>query len=275
MAAIETRPLPAMTAGAGGRAPARISRRTATGVISVVLFLVVWQVVGSTNLISADEISYPTAVAAAAARMTISGELASNAWISLAEFVEGFLPSLLVGVLVGVAMGLSRRVRYLLEPLVMALYTAPRIALLPLLVIWFGIGMESKIAVVFLGAVFQILVNTATGVEQVDPIWIRAARSYGANTLQVIAKVIVPGALPSIMTGIRLGIGRAIIGVVVGEMYVAVAGLGHLVQVYSSAARPADLLVLVLVFAMFGVVTVNAVRWLEERAGAWRQPQEL
>jgi ABC-type nitrate/sulfonate/bicarbonate transport system permease component len=253
----------------------RTNPRLTTGLLAVGGFVVLWQLAGSTNAVPADLISYPTQVLAAAMRMTASGELASNAAISLLEFGYGFLPALVLGVGLGLLMGLSRRLRYLLDPLIMALYTPPQFTLLPLLVIWFGIGLESKVAMVFLGALFPIVVNTSTGVQQVDPVLVRAVRAFGGSQLDVVRKVVVPSALPSMMAGIRLGIGRAIIGVVVGEMYVAVAGLGHLVQVYSSAARPAELIVLVMLFALFGLVAVNVARAIEERVGGWRQSLEV
>jgi NitT/TauT family transport system permease protein len=254
------------------RATLRTSPRLTTSLLAVAGFLVAWQLLGP---LAADLISYPTQVLDTAARMAASGELASNAGVSLLEFAYGFLPALALGIGLGLLMGLWRRLRYLLDPLMMALYTPPQFTLLPLLVIWFGIGLESKVAMVFLGALFPIVVNTSTGVQQVDPILVRAVRAFGGSQLDVVRKVILPGALPSMMAGVRLGIGRAIIGVVVGEMYVAVAGLGHLVQVYSSAARPAELIVLVVLFALFGVVAVNVARAIEERVGGWRRSLEV
>ena len=253
----------------------RRHRRGLIGSASVALFLALWQVVGSQNLIRADLISYPTQVVAVGAAMVASGELGQNAWVSLQEFVYGFVPAMAVGILLGLAMGQFRRVRYLLDPLVMAFYTAPRIALIPLVVIWFGVGMESKAVIVFLGGVFPVVVNTMAGVQQIDPLWVRAAQAFGANRRQVITKVVLPGALPAVMAGIRLGLGRAIIGVIVGEMYVAVAGVGRLVQVYSSAGRAAEIIVLVAVIAVFGFVCINALRWFEEWVGPWRRELEL
>ncbi len=253
----------------------RRQRRTLIGAASVAAFLLVWQLVGSRNIVSDELISYPTQALTVGAAMAASGELGWNALVSLQEFVYGFVPAVVVGIGLGLAMGRFRRVRYLFDPLVMALYTAPRIALIPVLVIWFGIGMESKIAVVFLGGVFPVLVNTMAGVQQVDPLWVRAVRSFGASEWQVMRLVVLPGALPAVMAGIRLGLGRAIIGVIVGEMYVAVAGVGRLVQVYSSAGRAAELVVLVGVIAAFGFLCITALRWLEERMAPWRRELEL
>jgi ABC-type nitrate/sulfonate/bicarbonate transport system permease component len=264
----------------GAAAPPRLPlairrhRRGLLGTVSVVAFLLLWELVGSRNIISADMISYPTQALAVGIGMAASGELGRNALVSLQEFVYGFVPAIVVGIALGVAMGRFRRLRYLLDPLTMAFYTAPRIALIPVLVIWFGVGMESKVAVVFLGGVFPVLVNTMAGVQQVDPLWVRAVRSFGASELQVVTKVVLPGALPAVMAGVRLGLGRAIIGVIVGEMYVAVAGVGRLIQVYSGAARAAELVVLVTIIAVFGFLCIAGLRLIEERLAPWRRELE-
>lgn len=248
----------------------RRSRRGVTATVSVLVVLIAWQILGSTNIISSDLISYPQQVIATGVAMALSGELARNAALSLVELVEGFVPAVLLGLGIGLLMARSRRLRYLLEPLVMALYTAPYVALIPILVLWFGIGPRSKVAIVFLGAIFPVLINSLAGVEQVDPIWIRAARAFGATQRQVTRKVILPGSLPAIMAGVRLGLGRGVIGVIIGEMYVATAGVGHLMQVYGAAGQSAQLIVLAIVTAGFGFTCVSGLRWLEERAAAWR-----
>jgi ABC-type nitrate/sulfonate/bicarbonate transport system permease component len=270
----ETLQAPPRPAGTRLSLALRRHRRGLLGSASVVIFLVVWQLVGARNLISADLISYPTQVVSTAAQMAASGELGSNALVSLQEFLYGFVPAVALGIALGLAMGQFRRVRYLLDPLIMAFYTAPRIALIPVLVIWFGVGIESKVAVVFLGAILPVIVNTMAGVQQIDPLWVRAVRSFGASEWQVVTKVVLPGALPAVMAGVRLGLGRAIIGVVVGEMYVAVAGVGRLVQVYSGAGRAAELIVLVVLIAAFGFACITGLRLIEERIAPWRRELE-
>lgn len=244
--------------------------RTLSAAAAVLLFLLVWQIVGASNLIRSDLISYPTEILATTAAMAGSGELASNAAVSLLEFMEGFVPAIVVGAGLGLALALNRPLRLLLDPLLIALYTAPRIAFIPILVVWFGVGYESKAVVVFLSAVFPIMINTTTGVEEVAEPWTRAVRAFGASSTQVLTKAILPGALPAIMTGIRLGSGRAIVGVIAAEMYVSVMGLGRLVQTYSSAGRAAQLFVLVLTISVFGFALIALIRWVEGRVGPWR-----
>jgi len=202
--------------------------------------------------------------------MALSGELAKNGAVSLLEFVEGFVPAVVLGIAFGLALSLSRRLRYLFDPLLGALYTAPRVALIPIFVIWFGVGPQSKVFIVFISTIFPVLINTLTGIEGVDPTWIRAVRAFGANQLQVARKAILPGALPTIMAGVRLGLGRAIVGLIAGEMYVSLAGIGRLVQVYSSAGRAAQIIVLVTLISVFGFACIALLRWFEERVAPWR-----
>lgn len=232
--------------------------------------MIFWQIVGSTNLIRSDLISYPTEVARTLVAMSASGELGSNALVSLREFVEGFVPAVFAGIALGVALALIKRLRYLLDPLLIAIYQAPVIAFIPILVVWFGVGTMSKIVMVFLSAIFPVMINTTTGVAEVAEPWTRAVRAFGANPLQVVVKAILPGSLPAIMAGVRLALGRAIVILIAGEMYVSVMGIGRLVQVYSSADRAAEIIVLVVVISTFGFLCVSLVRWIENRLGPWR-----
>lgn len=249
-------------------------RRALIGGSSVAAVLVAWQAVGSRTLMGPDLISYPSEVLSVGASMLASGEMTRHLLVSLSEFAYGFPPAVLVGVALGLMMGLFRRFRHLLDPLIMALYTTPRIALIPLLVLWFGVGPGSKVAVVFLGGVFPVLVNTVVGVQQVDPVWVRAVRAFGASRLQVLVTVTLPGSLPAVMAGIRLGIGRAITGVIVGEMYVSLAGVGYLIQLYGNAGRVAELVFLVAALAAFGVLCVAGVRRCEDWVGPGVQGRE-
>jgi ABC-type nitrate/sulfonate/bicarbonate transport system permease component len=247
------------------------SARTVVGLISVVLFLIAWQIVGGNEIIRSDLISYPSEVAATFVQMAASGELGSNAAVSLQEFIQGFAPAIAIGVAAGTAFGLSRRLHYLFDPLIVALNTSPIIAFVPIVVVWFGVGTQSKAIMVFLAAVIPILINTMTGIRQVHESWIRACRAFGAGRAQVIAKAILPGALPSVMVGVRLAVGRAVVGLIAAEMYVSVRGVGRLIQVYSTSERAAEIFVLVVVVASFGFLLVTLLR----RAEGWLAPWSL
>jgi ABC-type nitrate/sulfonate/bicarbonate transport system permease component len=246
-----------------------VNRRFVIGASSVALFLVVWQLVGSTNLIRSDLISYPSEVVTTFVRMAASGELGRNAAVSIGEFVQGYVPAAIVGIAAGVVLALVRPVRLFFDPVLIAIYTAPAIAFIPILVVWFGVGAQSKVVIVFLSALFPVLINTRTGVAEVAEPWLRAVRAFGANPLQVVQKAILPGSLPAIMAGLRLGLGRSIVGLIAAEMYVSLAGIGRLIQVYSSAARAPEIIVLVAVIASFGFACVTLVRALETRLGPW------
>jgi NitT/TauT family transport system permease protein len=245
-------------------------RRRRIGGVAVALALAAWQVAGSRGH-GPDLIATPTTVLAAGAALAASGELGRHVWVSLQELLGGFALATAAGVALGLAMGWSRPLGHLLDPVVMALHTAPRIALLPVLVVWLGVGIASKVAVVFLGAVFPILVTTAAGVRQVDALWVRAVRAFGARPSQVVATVVVPAALPAILTGLRLGLGRGLIGVIVGEMYVALAGVGQLLQLYGNAGRTPELIALATGVALTGSLAVAGLRGLERWLAPWRE----
>lgn len=247
----------------------RAMARPAIGALAVGAFLILWQIAGASSEMRAGFISYPTEIAATFFAMAASGELGANVAVSLGEFAEGFLPAILVGIAFGTAFALSRRLRYLVDPLFAALYSAPMIAFVPVIVVWFGVGAESKVAMVFLAAVVPVAINTTAGVNEISESWVRALRAFGANRMQVVAKAVLPGALPSIMTGIRLAVGRSIVSLVAAEMYVSLKGVGRLIQVYSTSDRPAEIFVLVVVVSSFGLVCVSALRALESRLAPW------
>jgi NitT/TauT family transport system permease protein len=245
------------------------SARTVVGFVAVVLFLIAWQIIGANDLIRSDLISYPSEIAATLLQMTASGELGSNVSVSLQEFIQGFLPAIGIGIAAGTAFALSRRLHYLFEPLIVALNTSPIIAFVPIVVVWFGVGTQSKAIMVFLAAVIPIVINTMAGIGQVHESWIRACRAFGASRSQVILKATLPGALPSVMVGVRLAVGRAIVGLIAAEMYVSVRGVGRLIQVYSSSDRAAEIFVLVAVVASFGFLLVSLLRRIESLIAPW------
>jgi NitT/TauT family transport system permease protein len=250
------------------QAPHRAARAL-VGATAVALFLALWQIVGANEIIRSDLISYPSEIVTTLMQMTASGELGSNLLVSLQEFVQGFLPAIAVGIAAGAAFALMPRLHYLFEPLIVALNTSPIIAFVPIVVVWFGVGTQSKAIMVFLAAVIPILINTMTGITQVHESWIRACRAFGATPRQVLAKAILPGALPPLMVGVRLAVGRAIVGLIAAEMYVSVRGIGRLIQVYSTSDRAAEIFVLVAVVATFGFVLVTLLRRLEGLIAPW------
>ena len=245
--------------------------RTGIGALSVTVVLVAWQIVGSHGWISSDLISYPSQILGAFYDLYVSGEFDANVFISMTEFIQGFAAAIVAGILIGLMFAVSRRLRYLFEPIFVALYTAPMIVFVPVLVVWFGIGPESKSVMVFFTSVIPIAINTATGVTEVHESWIRALRAFGANRSQIILKAMLPGALPVIMAGLRLGVGRGIVVLIAGEMYVSIHGIGRLIQIYSSSGSAAQIFVLVAIVAGFGYLCITILRMIETRLIPWRR----
>lgn len=239
--------------------------RAAVSTVSVALFLAAWEIAPRVGVVDPFFTSQPSRVALACVDVARDGTLAHDALVSLSEFAVGFVLALAVGVPMGLALGAFPILRDLIDPPVMAIYATPQLALLPIFVLWLGIGMESKIAVVFLGAVIPIIVNSMAGVRQVDRALVVAARSFCATQRDVFVRVVLPASLPAVTIGIRLGLSRAVLGVVVAEMYVSQAGIGNEIMRLGSAFRVDRLLVYVLLVSVFGLSMTTLARKLEER----------
>src|SRR5438034_7102083 len=239
--------------------------RTFVSTITVMAFLAVWEFAPRAGIVDATFTSQPTRVVAAGFEIIRTAGFLHDVSVSLSEFALGFTLAIAVGVPLGLVLGRFPLLRYVLDPPVMAIYATPHLALLPIIVVWLGIGMESKIAVVFVGGLIPILVNTIAGVRGVERSWVIAARSFCAREWDVFVKVILPGSMPSVNLGIRLGLSRAVMGVVVGEMYQSQAGIGNKIMRYGSEFRTDYLLFEVLLVSVFGLASTSAVRALEEK----------
>lgn len=245
--------------------------RLLIGALSVTTFLVGWELMAQWDLVNAYYTSRPSLVFTTGIEILSKGNFWDDASISLIEFSVGFTMALVVGIPLGMIMGSIRNIRYLLDPPIIALYTTPRLALLPILVLWLGIGMESKIAVVFIGAVIPIIINTIAGVREADFFLIQAARSFCASQKDIFVKVLLPGSLPAVMSGVRLGLGRAVLGVVVGEMYVSIKGIGYQIMHYGAAVRIDHLIFYVTLVSFFGFTTTALVKSVENRLRKWKE----
>src|SRR5215510_4809548 len=166
------------------------------GTISMTTFLAFWELAVALGWVNPLFTSSPSRIVATAIEMFADGSIYEHIQVSAHEFVVGFGLAIVIGVPLGIVMGWYSRVNAVLEPFVSALYATPRIALLPLILIWLGIGIASKIAIVFLGALFPIVVNTVTGVRTVEADFVKAARSFGANDRQMFLTVVLPSSVP-------------------------------------------------------------------------------
>jgi NitT/TauT family transport system permease protein len=201
-----------------------------------------------------------------------SGELWKHVYASFTEFIVGFGLAMVAGVFVGFLTGTSTRAREYLEPLISALYATPLVALIPFYIVVFGIQLASKVALVFTVAVFPIIISTQAGILSVDRNLLEVASSFRASRLQIFFKVQIPAAIPFVISGLRLGVGRALTGVVVAEFFFATAGVGFMISVASQGFDTAKVLLGVLIFSLAGVVAIGMLQRIEKRMAPWRVP---
>ena len=240
-------------------------------VLSPLGFLAVWEALSRLALLDPRFIPSPATVLHTIVAMTRTGELPYHVLVSSRRIVAGFLLGAVPAVGGGLMMGLSRPVRAVLMPLVSAIYPIPKIAVYPLLIFYLGLGEASKISIVALSIFFLVLLNTMAGVLAVDPAYFKIAKAYGANGRGVFATVAFPGALPQIFTGLKLGMGFALIVIVGAELLGSDKGIGYLIwrsyQIFAIDAMFAGLLVT----AILGWVAILALDWLEHRVLPWQR----
>jgi ABC-type nitrate/sulfonate/bicarbonate transport system permease component len=245
--------------------------RKILGTISVVIFLTIWELVGNTlQLINPMFMSAPSLVAKAAVQLFTSGEIWNDLYVSGIEFFWGYGLSIIFAIPFGIAIGWYKKFAYICDPFVNAMNATPRVALLPLVIIWLGIGILSKVGIIFLGAVFPLLINTRDGVKTTPANLLTAARSFGASEWQIFKSVVLPSTVPFILTGLRLAVGRALIGVMVGELYAATAGIGFMITVAGATFQTDKVFVGVLIFAITGMVLTDVIDRIEHRFDKWR-----
>src|SRR5579862_298958 len=240
------------------------------GGVAVLIALGIWQAAWASGKISPLFFSGPSAIAKQFRYAWTQGTLKSDMLYSGRNFIVGFAGALVAGVVLGVIIGWYRTVRLLVDPFLNALYATPRIAMIPLIIIWFGIGMWSKVFIVFMSAFFPILINTIGGVKAMDADLLRAARAYCASDRQIFTTLAIPGAVPFILTGVRQGVALGLIGVVVGEMFGGSEGIGFMVAYGGQTFATDTLFVGVLIIAFAGIILTWFAERLERRFSRWR-----
>jgi NitT/TauT family transport system permease protein len=241
-------------------------------VASFVLVLGVWEVLG--RQIDPLFMSYPSAIFRAGVTMTGTGELPRALGESLRTLVLGFVLASLLGVLIGLVVGRYRVAEWATDWLINALYATPLVAIVPLVILWFGLGFQAKLFIVFVLTIFPVIINVSTGVRNIERRFLDVAAGFAATERQVFQKIVLPSAVPYIMVGLRLGIGRAIIGMVVAEFFTGISGLGALVTKYGNQFNTAAMLVPVLVLMALGIVLTAVVRWMEGRIAPWKRDEQ-
>lgn len=250
----------------------QLNRHTALilGTLSFIVIISIWELSVRWGLINPFFTSSPTAMIGVFKEQFVTGEIFDNLFVSISEFVMGFGLAIIVGVLLGLLIGWFKAIDYALDPFIWFLYSAPLISFYPLFVIWLGLGQPTVIAITFFLSVIPILVNTATGIKEVNLVLIQAARCFGARRSDLFFKIALPSSVPMVMAGLRLGIGRALMGVVIAEMFGATAGLGFSISYYGTVLKTANMLASLMVVVVLGVLFTQVVIMLEARFDSWR-----
>ena len=239
-------------------------------VLALAGVVVLWELVTRTGWVPALFLPSPSGVIESGIEMLASGELLVHVATSLRRLLLGFGLGALLGVSVGLAVGFFSLAEAIGTPLIAATFPIPKIALLPLLILWLGIGEASKVAVIMLGVFFPMAINTYTGVRNADPLLIRAAVSFGAGRFSLIRKVMLPSALPMIFAGLKLGAGTALLLLVAAEMIAANAGIGFLVLHAQNLMETTKLMVGIVLLSFLGIVSHWLLVRLERLAIPWK-----
>jgi NitT/TauT family transport system permease protein len=230
--------------------------------------LAVWEIACRT-VIPPLLLPAPSAIAVAFYETLRSGELIRQLSQTLAVLSVGFSLAVIIGLALGIAMATVRLVAKLFDPYVNALYAMPTVALVPLVIVWLGLGFEAKVFLTFIVGVFPIVINAQAGVKNIPAAYLETARSFACSRSQMFWKVMLPAAIPFFVAGLRLGLGRALVGVVVAEMFTALSGLGYMVTFYGNTFKTAYLFVPILALAVLSIAITELIRWAERRISPW------
>ena len=242
-----------------------------TRFISVAVFLLVWESLGPR--IDPLFLTYPSAIVEAFRDMWRAGEVQSRVLESMVPFAVGMAISIVLGIFIGFLMGQFEAVEYLTDPFVNALNAIPRVALVPLIMLWFGLGVVAKIVIIVSVAVFPVIINTYAGVRDVRGSLLEVGRAHAATDMQIFTKIVLPAAVPFIMAGIRLAVGLGIIGMIVAEFFTAIAGLGGMIVQYGNNFQTARMFVPIIIVGVLGIVLTQLVGALERRLAYWRRSE--
>jgi NitT/TauT family transport system permease protein len=231
--------------------------------------LLLWELVSRLVVANPLFLAAPTQIIDAIWSLTVSGQMERHVTISAIEFALGYVIASVIGIGFGFGMANSARFKQALQPWISGLYATPTIALAPLFILWLGIGIWSKVLVVIFLVLFPVTINTEAGLRQTSERLVEMLRSFGASERQIFFKVSLPSALPFILAGLKLGIGRGLIGVVVAELFGSRAGLGRLISQSADAFNMPELFAGVIVLAVAGIAMTAGFGWLEKKLVPW------
>ena len=240
------------------------------GTLSMLAIVVVWQLAVDFGLIDTFFISTPTAVAVQAANSLMDGSLQSDLASTLSSFALAFGLAGVVGVGLGALAGRFRDVEAALEPFIWFKYSAPTIAFYPLFIAWLGYGTATVVCIGFLFALTPVYANTLAGIKNADRDLVRTAHSFGARPLDLFFKVVLPGSVPIVVAGLRIGVERALTGVIIAELFGAGTGLGYSIANSAQLMQTTPMMLSIVVVILLGVILTQMLSWLERRADFWR-----
>jgi NitT/TauT family transport system permease protein len=243
--------------------------RSYAGLLSIAVGLAVWELLSRFVVANALFLAAPSQIAAAIYGLARSGELWPHIWVSAAEFALGYAIASFIGIVTGLAMAESEAIKNTLQPWISGLYATPTIALAPLFILWLGIGIWSKVVVVLFLVLFPVAINTEAGLRTTSARLVEMLRSFGATPRQIFFKLSLPSAMPFILAGLKLGIGRGLIGVVVAELFGSRAGLGRLISQSADAFNMPELFAGVVILAVAGIVMTAGFTRLERILVPW------
>ena len=253
----------------------RRNERTILGLSGLVFFFGFWQFGSMAGFIDPLFFSSPAEIVTAAIAEVQVPRFWEDVRYSLSEVTIGFVASLVLAVPLGLAIGWYRRLSYTFDPWLNFFNAIPRPALIPLVVLWVGLGIEMKIIIVFLGGFFSILLPTVEGVRTVEPQLLDVARSFRASSRRLFTSLVIPATVPFIATGVRLALGRLLIGVIVAELYAQTQGLGVMIGKSAESLQSDRMMFGILLFTLMGVITTEAAVRVERRLQRWRPTLNL
>ncbi len=236
--------------------------------ISILVFLGLWE--SARDHIDPLFASYPSAILKAAWRMTLNGRLPDALWESAQPFLAGYALAAILGVPIGLLLGRYRVLQAAFGIYVTAGYSTPLIALVPLLLLWFGLGFTVKTVIIFLLTFFPICINSWAGVRAVPKSLVEVGTAFCASQQTIMRQIVLPAVLPYIMAGLRLGVGKAVIAMVIAEFLTAISGLGGVIMSSANAFRTADMFVPIILIMVLAVLLTNFVEWIERRIAPWQ-----
>jgi NitT/TauT family transport system permease protein len=239
------------------------------GLLSVTIGLAIWEIFSRFIVANSLFLAAPTQIFMAIYSLAVTGVLWGHIWISGLEFAIGYVVASIIGIVLGLGMASSVRFKQIMQPWVSGLYATPTIALAPLFILWCGIGIWSKVLVVIFLVLFPVTINTEAGLRTTSERLIEMLRSFGATRQQIFFKVSLPSAMPFILAGLKLGIGRGLIAVVVAELFGSRAGLGRLISDSADSFNMPALFAGVLVLAAAGIAMTAGFTWVERRLVPW------